>query len=75
MTYNHEAFILEAINGVLMQNTEFNVELIIGNDTSTDNSDKVIRDFIESKEHNLSYNHQNCLLMYEYLQYVIYISR
>lgn len=36
MTYNHESFIEQAIQGVLNQQTSFDVRLIIGNDCSTD---------------------------------------
>lgn len=36
ITYNHEAFIREAIEGVLMQKTDFEYELVIGEDTSQD---------------------------------------
>lgn len=38
ITYNHEAFIAQAIEGVLMQQTNFPFELIIGEDCSTDNT-------------------------------------
>lgn len=34
ITYNHEHFIREAIEGVLMQKTDFPIELIIGEDCS-----------------------------------------
>ena len=30
ITYNHERFIAQAIEGVLMQQTNFDVELVIG---------------------------------------------
>jgi glycosyltransferase involved in cell wall biosynthesis len=36
ITYNQENYIQKAIDGVLMQNTEFEIELIIGEDCSTD---------------------------------------
>ena len=38
ITYNHEAFIAEAIEGVVMQKTTFPFELVIGEDCSTDNT-------------------------------------
>lgn len=43
ITYNHEKFIREAIDGVLMQETNFEYEFIIANDCSTDNTDIVIQ--------------------------------
>ncbi len=47
ITYGHEKFIAEAINGVLMQECEFDVELIISNDCSPDNTDLVVKKIIE----------------------------
>lgn len=38
ITYNHEAYIAEAIEGVVMQKTNFPFELVIGEDFSTDNT-------------------------------------
>ena len=35
-TYNHEKFIVQAIQSVLMQECPFNYRLIIGEDCSTD---------------------------------------
>jgi glycosyltransferase involved in cell wall biosynthesis len=48
ITYGHEKFIAEAINGVLMQECEFDVELIISNDCSPDNTDEVVRKIIQN---------------------------
>ncbi len=36
ITFNHERFVAQAIESVLMQKTEFPVELVIGEDCSTD---------------------------------------
>jgi len=38
ITYNHEKYIAEAIEGVVMQKTSFPFELVIGEDLSTDNT-------------------------------------
>lgn len=46
ITYNHENYIREAIEGVLMQQCDFEVELILANDCSTDKTDEVIQDIL-----------------------------
>ena len=47
ITYNHELFIQEAIEGVLMQECDFKIELIIANDFSTDKTDEIIKNIIQ----------------------------
>ncbi len=49
-TYGQENYIEQAINGVLIQKGNFNIELIITNDNSPDNSDKKISVFLNSNE-------------------------
>ncbi|OJV24111.1 MAG: hypothetical protein BGO32_03650 [Bacteroidetes bacterium 37-13] len=44
LTYNQENSIREAIESVLSQQVNFNVEVIVVNDGSTDNSDAVIKE-------------------------------
>lgn len=46
ITYGHEKFIRQAIEGVLMQQCDFTVELIIANDSSPDNTDAVVQDVL-----------------------------
>ncbi|RZK16423.1 MAG: glycosyltransferase, partial [Flavobacterium sp.] len=48
ITYNHESYITQAIEGVLMQKTNFDYELIISNDCSIDNTDKIIKNIIDT---------------------------
>jgi len=47
ITYNHENLIKDAIEGILMQKTSFPIELIIGEDCSTDNTRKIVEDYEE----------------------------
>ena len=47
ITYNHEKYIAESIEGFLMQKTNFKFEIIIGEDCSTDNTLAVIRQYQE----------------------------
>ncbi len=42
ITYNHEQFIAQAIEGFLMQQTNFDFEIVISNDCSTDNTQFII---------------------------------
>lgn len=41
ITYNHEPYIRQAIEGVMMQKTDFEFELIIGEDASTDKTREI----------------------------------
>jgi len=45
ITYNHKDFIVEAIEGFLMQETTFPVEIIINDDASTDGTSAIIQDY------------------------------
>ncbi len=47
LTYNHEKFIAEAIEGVLMQETNFDFELLVANDHSTDRTEDVVAEYRE----------------------------
>jgi glycosyltransferase involved in cell wall biosynthesis len=48
ITYGHEKYIRQAIEGVLMQECDFDIELIIANDASPDSTDEIIQSLIES---------------------------
>jgi glycosyltransferase involved in cell wall biosynthesis len=45
ITYNHEKFIAQAIESVLMQKTDFPFELVIGEDCSTDGTGEIVREY------------------------------
>jgi hypothetical protein len=45
ITYNHDAYIAQAIEGVLQQKTSFPFELVIGEDCSTDRTRPIARDY------------------------------
>jgi glycosyltransferase involved in cell wall biosynthesis len=47
VTYNHEAFITQAIESVLMQQTDFDFELVIGEDCSTDGTRAIVHAYGE----------------------------
>jgi len=42
ITYNHEKYISETIQGVLLQKTNFDYDVVIGEDCSTDNTREII---------------------------------
>lgn len=46
-TYNHARYLAEAIESVLMQRTSFGVELVIGEDRSTDNTRAIAKEYVE----------------------------
>jgi glycosyltransferase involved in cell wall biosynthesis len=47
ITYNQEKYIAEALDGFLMQKTNFNYEIIIGDDCSTDATRYIIKEYSE----------------------------
>ena len=49
ITYNHENFIRDAIEGFLMQQTNFDYEIIIANDCSPDNTDSFVKKYINNR--------------------------
>ncbi|HEX8278180.1 MAG TPA: glycosyltransferase, partial [Segetibacter sp.] len=44
-TYNHQSFIAQAIESVIMQKTNFQFELVIGEDCSTDHTTIICREY------------------------------
>lgn len=45
ITYNHERFVRKAIEGILMQKTDFDFELIIADDASTDGTSQIVFEY------------------------------
>lgn len=45
ITYNHEAYVAQAIESVMRQKTNFGYELVIGEDFSTDNTRQIVKRF------------------------------
>lgn len=45
ITYNHEPYIAQAIEGVVNQRANFTFELLIGEDCSTDNTRQIVLDY------------------------------
>lgn len=54
ITYNHESYIREALDGILMQETNFDFNIIIGEDTSSDNTKSIIQEYIEKFSNKIS---------------------
>jgi len=48
ITYNHEKYIRDAMEGVLMQKTNFDFELVVANDCSPDNTDNIITQILNN---------------------------
>jgi glycosyltransferase involved in cell wall biosynthesis len=47
VTYNHERYIAQAIESVLMQQTTFDYEIVIGEDDSSDNTRAIVKEYKE----------------------------
>lgn len=49
ITYNHEPYIRDCLEGFLMQKTNFPLEVIIHDDASTDHTSDIIREYYEKR--------------------------
>lgn len=58
LTYNHELYVRQALDSILMQKTCFDFEIIVGDDCSQDNTRKIL------KEYKAKYPHKIKLLLY-----------
>lgn len=45
LTYNHEKYIRQALDSILMQNVDFRYEILIGDDASTDGTQDILREY------------------------------
>ncbi len=69
VTYNHEPYIAQAIEGVLQQKTNFPYELVVGEDCSTDDTRKIVLEYqkkhpniirVITSDHNVGASKNNC---------------
>ncbi|EMB17751.1 glycosyltransferase [Rhodopirellula europaea] len=51
ITYNHRKFIEQCIAGILTQETDFRVEILIHDDASTDGTSQIVRRYAEQYPH------------------------
>lgn len=47
LTYNHEKYVRKALDGFVMQKTNFKYEVIVHDDASTDNTQSIIQEYAE----------------------------
>lgn len=55
ITYNHENYIEQAVRSVMMQKGNFEMELIIGNDCSKDNTSKIVNKLTKEFPNNIKF--------------------
>jgi len=55
ITYNHEAFIRDAIEGFLIQKTDFPVEILIFDDASQDRTQEIIKEYVLKNRNIISF--------------------
>lgn len=57
-TFNHQDYIVQALDSILMQKVDFNIEVLVGEDCSTDNTRQVLK--------NYEMNHPDAPVQYFY---------
>ncbi len=55
ITYNHEAYISEALDSILSQETNFDIEIVIGDDNSKDGTEKICRQYQDKYPDKIHY--------------------
>jgi glycosyltransferase involved in cell wall biosynthesis len=50
MTYMHASFIKDAMDGIMMQKTDFNLEVVVGDDFSTDGTLDIIKTYSDTEK-------------------------
>ena len=67
-TYNHEHYITQALDSILMQETKYTYEVLVGEDCSTDNTRAILKEYekvhpgkltVFYREHNMHRNEIN----------------
>lgn len=56
ITYNHEKYIRQALQSVLEQQTDFEYEILVGEDASTDATPQIVDEFSKSHSHLKCYH-------------------
>ena len=59
LAYNHEPYIRKALDSIVMQQTDFKFEAIVGEDMSTDGTRTIIKEYIfsllcENQKYNIN---------------------
>lgn len=67
ITYNHEKYISQAIESILIQKTNFEYEIVIGEDNSNDSTKKICQRFIAKPNIKLVLNQHNLGMMNNFI--------
>ena len=46
-TYNHERYLRECLDSILAQETDFDFEILVGDDASTDGTTKILQEYVQ----------------------------
>lgn len=72
LTYNHEKYIRQCLDGLIMQKTEFDFEILVHDDASSDATQSIINEYVVAYPNLIKFFRFETSILKVFLRYVKY---